>query len=306
MFSLARVGKPVQTAQKWKLEPFHQEGLDGSGVNIVILDTDVYNQYPPIARKTPGTVLICPEDFIHDEAVNVNLTHGTLVVTIAAGAKCEDLKFTGGVAPAATVLVCRVSHDSKVYQLQSIYSALQYLVEKKNPVDIISMSVGCEKICVKTAKCIEDLVNRGVVCVAGAGNDGLYQSSVMFPASDKNVISVGSYQPEGDQSKFNPDDNIDVYAPGEDLGFREPNGNLFRVQGTSLATPAIAGLIALLIQQVRKLNDPELEKNMRDVNVLRKILANDLKARGKNLLAPSELLEDGPEKLEKVIKKYIL
>ena len=286
--------------QEWKLAPLHQEGLNGSGVNIAILDTDIDNQYPPIGRKAPGTVVHI-QDFV--QVPEVYLTHGTIAATIAAGAKCEDLKFEGGVAPAATVGVCCVSHDGEVYLSQHICNALQFLL--MTPVDVISMSFGYEKIDEEIAKCINDLTNRGVVCVAAAGNDGVYQPSVMFPASDKNVISVGSYQPTGHPSKFNTDANIDVYAPGENLVFPKTDGTPINFQGTSFAAPAIAGLIALLLQQVKKLQNPELERHIRNVNILRKMFDCDLKVRGRNLLAPHELLGDKPEKLEEVIRKYI-
>ena len=295
MSSLSTLGRPVQIVKEWKLPSLHQDGLNGSGVNIFILDTNVAGRYAPLPPKFIGV-----KDCIGSEYEDINWNHGTGVATIAAGAKCKD--FEGGVAPAATVGVCRVSLDGIKYPSQCVCSALQYLLKETSRVDIISMSFGYEKIDTEIEKCINELTNQGVVCVAAARNDGCYQTSVLFPASDKNVISDGSYQPTGHPSLFNTDANIDVYAPGENLylpGF-------LPMKGTSYAAPAIAGLIALLIQQVRKLNNPELEKHLRNVNVLRKIFENDLKARGKNLLAPHELLEDNPHKLGAVITKYIM
>lgn len=47
------------------------------------------------------------------------------------------------------------------------------------------------------------LAENGIVCVAAAGNEGFYQQGVKFPASDPNVLSVGSLTPLGCESDFN-------------------------------------------------------------------------------------------------------
>ena len=277
--------------------PLHEKGLNGQGVTIIILDTFVDNNFGPISMKE-RTQIIQPRDFIMDhvtEDMNEDKDHGTYCATIATGAPYGD--FRGGVAPAASFVCCRVSPDGKDFCEQGVVNALDYILNHDVGAGyVISMSFGCEKLLDNITKRINELTGRKVVCVAAAGNDG-QPEQVKFPACLGNVISVGSCKSTGQPSEFNNIGNIDVYAPGENL---VPD----KIKGTSFAAPAIAGIIALLMQQANNIGDPEMFANICDVNVIRKILTYDLKARSVDVLAPHELLEDGPEKLKRVIEKY--
>ena len=275
--------------------PLHEKGLNGQGVTIIILDSFIDSNFGPISMKGQ-TQNIPSGDFIMvTEDMNEDKTHGTYCATIAAGAPHGD--FHGGVAPAASLVCSRVSPDGKDFYEQGIVKALDYMLNHNVGAGyVISMSFGCEKLHDDITKHINELTGRKVVCVAAAGNDGPPEQ-VYFPACLGNVISVGSCKSTGQPSDFNNTGNIDVYAPGENL---VPN----ELKGTSFAAPAIAGIIALLMQQAKKIDDPKMFANICDVNVIRKILTYDLKARGVDVLAPHELLEDGPEKLKRVIEKY--
>ena len=276
--------------------PLHKKGLNGQGVTIIILDTYVDYNFPPISKKEQ-TQIMQPRNFIMDgEDKNMNNAHGTYCATIATGAPCSG--FCGGVAPAASFLCCRVSWDGKDFCEQGVVHALDeiILLEGVGAGYVISMSFGCEKLHDDITMRINELTRKKVVCVAAAGNDGRPEQ-VNFPACLGDVISVGSCKSTGQPSDFNNIGNIDVYAPGENL---VPN----EIKGTSFAAPAIAGIIALLMQQANNIGDPKMFANICDVNVIRKILTYDLKARSVDVLAPHELLEDGPEKLKRVIEKY--
>ena len=230
------------------------------------------------------------------EDMNEDKAHGIYCATIAAGAPHGD--FRGGVAPAASLVCYRVSPDGKDVYEQGIVNALDHMLNQDVGAGyIILMSFGFEKLHNDITERIDELTERKVVCVAAAGNDGP-PKLVNFPASLGNVISVGSCNSIGQPSGFNNIGNIDVLAPGENLIFDQ-------LKGTSFAAPAIAGIIALLMQQAKNIGDPKIFANICDVNVIRNIFTYDLKARGVvGLLAPHELLEDGPEKLKRVIEKY--
>lgn len=293
----ARLGGPVQIAQEWKLGPLHNIGVNGGapGIIIIILDSAVDDTYGPIANK--GQELQSHDFVTVTKDMTFNNSHGTHCATIAAGVSCDAVEFLGGVAPAASLVCCHVSPDGKNYQASAVTAALKYLLEQDAGKGcIVSMSFGFEKVNKEITEYINELTKRKVVCVAAAGNDGP-PNLVMFPASLGNVISVGSCKSTGQPSDFNHIGSIDVCAPGENL---VPDA----LVGTSFAAPAIAGIIALLIQQVSKLGKPEMIERICDVNILRKILSYDLKAHCVDVLAPHELLEEGPQKLEQVIMKY--
>lgn len=88
--------------------------------------------------------------------------------------------------------------------------------------------------------------NEGSILVAAAGNDGV--SSVFYPAGYNNVISVASSTNGDAKSSFsNYGSWIDVTAPGSSiLSCNENTGYQF-TQGTSMASPMVAGLVGLMI-----------------------------------------------------------
>ena len=289
-YALAIVQSPKE---RMNLVSLHKRGLNGKGVWIVILDGGIDLGDPEFA----GNRLLKQAYYIESPS---STFHGSACAAIACGVNM-------GIAPAANLLICQVSPDGVEFDTNAVVQALtqvtMYIQSKGLENVIISMSFGFEKASVKITQCIEALTSLGVVFVAAAGNAGRCQNVLAFPASNKNVLSVGACKPTGQPCDSNPEAPIDVYAPGEDIiipSLTEP------FSGSSAATPAVAGIIALILQCTNKLSG-NLKNMIRDVNILRMMFQHDMKERGKELLAPHDLLEslwNDPNQIEAVIRKY--
>ena len=98
---------------------------------------------------------------------------------------------------------------------------------------------------------IATLYTLKVIVVAAAGNYG-DNMPVLFPAELPIVFSVGSLSKLNKPAAKNPSQGIDVYAPGEAIAaplvHKDIHDGMEIKSGTSCATPAIAGLVALKIQ----------------------------------------------------------
>ena len=101
------------------------------------------------------------------------------------------------------------------------------------------------------------LDSLGILCVAAAGNEGLYQKDIPVPACLGQVISVGTLNPGFGISQLTPvPKQVLVFASGESLlapclpDNSNPTDNSCAslVCGTSMATALMAGLLALLLQ----------------------------------------------------------
>ena len=300
---------PVSVAQMWKLDKLHQAGLNGDGVVIAILDTGINLKHSSFKSKDKT---VDGKNCFKHEADNLWTTstsqHGTGCAAIAAGVNC-------GVAPSAKLIICRVLNDQCQVSSDEVYEALctlkQCMVDNVMRIDVISMSFGFDDMDKRIEQCINDLTNNfSCVFVAAAGNDGKFQSHIKYPASDKNVISVAAHKPTGQPSDFNPSLSVDVYAPGENLLVPSENDETSMetyLIGSSAAAPAIAGLIALVIQCSNRFSNA-IKLEARNVNVLRKILSYDMKRRGCDVLVPFDFLSDlinDPSKLQGMIQKYV-
>jgi len=123
-----------------------------------------------------------------------------------------------------------------------------------NPAKIINLSLGGEGTCPATySKAIAEVNKRGAILVVAAGNDG-QDTSKVAPANCGGSIVVGATDQEGKRSDFsNYGKLVDVSAPGSsimstvDLGTTVSKGAGYtEYDGTSMAAPQVAGVIALM------------------------------------------------------------
>ena len=140
---------------------------------------------------------------------------------------------------------------------------------------IINMSFSLPNDNSDIRKCIVDLNEQGVVCVAGMGNKG-NNYDPGYPALYDNVLSVGAVDHSGVVSNISTrhQTQVDVYALGEDvLVAKNTTAKPFeRDHGTSFASPAVAGLIAILVQCAIKQGGVELADKMTHLDTLKKLM----------------------------------
>lgn len=144
--------------------------------------------------------------------------------------------------------------------------------DNANPAQVINMSLGAPIPCANspaTQAAITDVVNRGVTVVVAAGNDARDAANAM-PASCNGVITVAAGDENGDLvtrfSNFGP--LVDILAPGGDTqgSSGAPGGVLSTVQGgyafyngTSMASPHVAGVAALMLSVDPTLTPQDIE-----------------------------------------------
>lgn len=115
-----------------------------------------------------------------------------------------------------------------------------------NGASIISCSWGQYVFSATENNIITDAYNNNVLVVAAAGNEN-YKDSLLYPAGYNHVLSVTSTNINDQKSWFSNYGNwIDVSAPGENILSTFPGNQYGLLQGTSMATPLVAGLCGLI------------------------------------------------------------
>lgn len=188
--------------------------------------------------------------------------HGTHVAGIIAAVRNNGIG-TNGVATNVQIMSVRTVPNGDERD-KDVANAIRYAVD--NGASVINMSFG--KAPSPYKEVVDDAVRyaakHDVLLVHAAGNDGKevtfennypndkYAKRKLFkPKYAENWIEVGAIGPEMDEtmtasfSNYSPT-NVDVFAPGEQIGATVPNNQYKNLQGTSMASPMVAGVAALL------------------------------------------------------------
>ena len=227
-----------------------ETGEKGSGIVVAICDTGIDINHPDLKPNIIGGRNFTPEGLGHDKFDDGN-GHGTHVAgTIAANGKIK------GVAPEAKILALKVldSHGSGSYY--SIIEGIRYATNWKGKngekVRIINMSLGGTYNDKALEKAILEACSKGIVVVVASGNEGDNNEETMersFPALYNECITVAACDEHKKMAYFtNNHLEVDVTAAGVDVLSTYPKSAYARLSGTSMATPHISGILALLIK----------------------------------------------------------
>jgi serine protease len=184
-------------------------------------------------------------------------SHGTHVEgTIAArtnnGAGVAGVNW-GGVSP-TRIMTLRVLGGCGSGTYSDVADAIRYAAD--HGAKVINMSLGGSSGSSTVDLAIDYARSRGVTLVAAAGND--YCGPVNYPARNPSVIAVAATTITNARASYsNCGPELDVAAPGGSSGAGvwsttwSPNaGNTYLpLMGTSMATPHVAGLVALMISR---------------------------------------------------------
>ncbi|QCJ42478.1 serine protease [Bacillus sp. S3] len=235
----------------------------GKGMTIAILDTGCETDHIDLKDRIIGGRNFTKDDRGDQNNYRDYNGHGTHV----AGTMAAIFNETGvvGVAPEANLLIVKVLDKKGSGQYEWIINGINYAIEQK--VDIISMSLGGSADVPELHDVIKKAIANGILVVCAAGNEGDGRDStdeLAYPGAYNEVICVGAIGLNRKISEFsNSNKEVDVVAPGESILSTYLNGKYAKLSGTSMATPHVAGALALIkaiSNQAfdRNLTEPEL------------------------------------------------
>jgi len=161
------------------------------------------------------------------------------------------------VAPTAKIMPLKAFGSDGTGYLSNIVSATYYAVGHGSKV--ISMSFSFDSSSKELVKAVNYANNRGVICVASAGNDG--GDVLVYPAALPHVMGIASTSDFDTRSSFsNYGSDVWVAAPGEGIVSTYPYGTYSAGWGTSFSAPFVAGTAALLVDVSGNVNQQSAEQ----------------------------------------------
>ncbi len=254
----------------------------GLGVRLAVLDTGFDETHPDFLEREITTCSFVPEETAQDRH-----GHGTHCIGVAGGATDEDGQ-RYGVASGASLFAGKVLSDGGSGAQSWVLNGITWAA--KNSCQVISMSLGSpvqpgEIYDIAYERAARFALSKGALLVAAAGNDSDRSLQrfcpVSSPADCPSILAVGGIDEGLNVANFsnravNPSGLVDFVAPGVGIHSAWVMPSRYRtLSGTSMATPHVAGIIALLWEKYPEATPAEIEKELRETAKQLPIAAED-------------------------------
>ena len=215
-------------------------GFDGLGVRVAIVDSGLNQEHEDLV----GVSVAKGYNVLTNSSDTTDYVgHGSFVAGIIA-AKVNNGVGIAGIADGVTLVpvkcFSRLGTTSTSYVITAIYAAVDEL-----DCDIINLSLGMNFDMRALREAIRYAVDRGVIIVSAAGNEG--NEELLYPATYDLVIGVGSVGQSGRISEFSERNrSVVAVAPGEEiLSISHSDSNYVTGSGTSYAAPHVTAMAAM-------------------------------------------------------------
>ncbi|ACA86652.1 S8 family peptidase [Shewanella woodyi] len=238
-----------QSGATWGLDRVDQRDLplnsnyhydfDGSGVTAYVVDTGVLNTHNEFGGRASSGYDFVDND---NDATDCN-GHGTHVAGTIGGS-------TYGVAKNVNVVGVRVLGCSGSGSNSGVIAGINWVKNNAQGPSVANMSLG-GGASQATDDAVNSAVAAGITFVVAAGNDNSNACNYS-PARAADAITVGSTTSSDSRSSFsNYGSCLDIYAPGSSIksAWYNSNSATNTISGTSMASPHVAGVAALYLDE---------------------------------------------------------
>ncbi len=242
-----------------------EQGHTGKGVIVAVLDTGVDYNHSDLndniwtnTKEIAGNGIDDDGNGYIDDVSGWNFSddnndvldrngHGTHVAGTIAGEN-NDSGVTG-IAYDAQIMPVKVLNDSGSGSYSSVADGIYYAVD--NGAQVINLSLGGSRSSTQLELAIKYADSKGVTVVMAAGNNSDSEPGYPGRYADESGIVVGAVDSDNQMADFSNragDDNLAyVTAPGVDVYSTVPNNGYDSYSGTSMASPHVAGVVALML-----------------------------------------------------------
>ncbi len=238
----------IDAVRGWDIEQGDQSVL------VAVIDTGVDYTHEDLAGKVVKGYDFVNEDFDPRD----DHGHGTHVAGII-GAIANNGRGIAGVCPGCSILAIKVvtadGSGANTWIANGISNAVNLGAQ------VINLSLGGIEKSQTIKLAVEQAYQSGVIVVAASGNDG--SGVALYPAAFPEVIAVGATDKYGDHASFsNYGSHVELAAPGQAIYSTLPGNTYEAWNGTSMASPHVAGLAGLILSRNPQLTNQQVRQVM--------------------------------------------
>jgi subtilisin family serine protease len=245
----------MQSQKGWEIEQGNKDFI------LAIVDTGVDMKHPDLAAKMlPGYNTVDDNPNVED-----GNGHGTHCAGTAA-AITNNGAGVAGVAPNVKILPVQVLSKEGYGSYESVANGIIWAAD--HGAKVISMSLGGPSNSAVITDAVKHALAKDAMLIAASGNDG--NSSISYPAGVAGVMAVGATDSTDKIARFSQfGKHLSVSAPGVNVlatfptyATDMPGVNYGSISGTSMATPQVAGLAALVRSKYPQLNQAQVKAHI--------------------------------------------
>lgn len=269
-----KVTTAINKSKKFiNLEKLTESKYYGQNITVAFIDTGI----------TPHLDFIIPENRIIEFVDLINKQtlpyddngHGTFVASVCGGSGKRSKQNYSGIAPKINIVSIKALDKKGETDSNKILEAMQYVYEnaERLKIKVVCMSFGADSLGNNDPlqKGALALWNKGIIVVAAAGNSGPKEHTIKSPGTSPKIITVGgldnTYENDLKVADFSSRGPIptrfkpDLIAPSvEIVGANiKPDEPYIKMSGTSVATPIVAGICAIMLNKNKNLTPDRLK-----------------------------------------------
>lgn len=260
----------------------YERGLSGAGIGVAVLDSGIAGTHPDLRGRVELERCFGKQTDPRDLC-----GHGTHISGIIGGSGAASGGRYQGLAPGCHFISLKVLDTKGNGSARDLAEALYWLMDygASYQVRIVNISMGgvmegteAEEL----LRAVELAWNQGFIVCAAAGNQGPERQSITIPGTSRKIITVGSSDDQEPVRMFGEKKvnysgrgptaacicKPDVVAPGSHviscngLWRRKGEWHYCTKSGTSMATPAVSGALALLLEQRPHMTNKEVKLHL--------------------------------------------
>ncbi|KAL6064719.1 Membrane-bound transcription factor site-1 protease [Balamuthia mandrillaris] len=241
----------MQVTHRLNADYLWDKTYTGTGVRVAIFDTGLRKDHPHFRNIRERT------NWTDENSLEDGLGHGTFVAgVIASQSECL------GFAPDVDLYIFRVFTNDRVSYTSWFLDAFNYAIHTK--INVLNLSIGGPDFMdMPFIEKVWEMSANNIIVVSAIGNDGPLYGTLNNPADQLDVIGVGGITFQDTIAPFSSRGMTawelpsgygrvkpDIVAYGESVSGSRIYGGCRSLSGTSVASPVVAGAVALLASTV--------------------------------------------------------
>lgn len=239
-----------------------QEKSTGEGVKVGILDSGIDVNHEALKENIEGgeAIVECSPHPHCDEPWDDDHGHGTHVAGTAGSVNKKI-----GVATEVELYSIKVLDRNARGSVSDVSEGIIWAAD--NDMEVINMSLGSSSDSYGNTirEAVQYANEEGVIQVAAAGNNNLEEDSVVYPAAFEEVIAVSATNENDEMAEFSSiGPEVELAAPGADIYSAWEGGRYYEGNGTSMASPHVAGVAALVLAMEGYETEEEVREHLQE------------------------------------------